>query len=236
MSSGGSLPAAVAAQGWGCDGSGGTGRTPDAPPRVGPALSGSSQRQGPGNIRAALGFSPADRQADRAQHGSVSQQRKQQKDPLYWSALRRVGELRTFNQLGEVAQRQILCTGRGALAFGSEVPDWSSADGPTHVRAELLAFNGWVPVSLLAYRFLVEEAAFLRVFEGDTSMQVDSSSRWIVYRGGGGHREERWRTEVQKGIQTGRDQEAHRTLAMLLAHGPQGMYANPPGGYVLWRD
>ena len=67
-------------------------------------------------------------------------------------------------------------------------------------------------------------------------MQVDSSSRWITYRGGGGHREERWRTEVQKGIQTGKDKDAHRTLAMLLAQGPQGMYASPPGGYIMWRD
>ena len=169
----------------------------------------------------------------------MQQQRALKGDPEFWDFVRRHNRSRGFYDMYEPERRDLYCNLVGALAHGRPVPDYSCADKNTNVCAELNAFKGWVPVQLLAARWLVSWECLLAI-AGSERFRVSPSRWWIKAVDVPDGERCSWEARVLQGIRTGADVPAHRYLSDLLWRNWEsgirgGVYAAPPEGWTFFK-
>ena len=141
---------------------------------------------------------------------------------------------RMWNQLYQKERRDIYCIAKSAMAGGAPVSRWGTNAPDCHFRAELVAFNGWCPVAVLADQFGVTDECLLEIVASG-SFVTSGDKRWLRFCPREGDRQPIWRRVARDGINSGEDIEAHRRLAQHL-YPPIGFYEDPPAGYTPWRD
>ena len=165
---------------------------------------------------------------------SENRQRQLKNDPAFWTYVRRNCRSRGWYDMYDCERRDILCNLVAALAHGKPVPDYSHDGGNTNLCAELTAFKGWIPVQVLAGRWLVSQEPLLSLAGGEGFVRSPTGA-WLKAVDSPQGERISWPARAMQGLKT-TDQPTHRALARFLLNNAHdhGVWANPPEGVEIY--